>query len=319
MLVGPFVSVDGVALLPAPRGKQLGFYAAARRAFPQGRKLMLKRLRYVARAWRDRHVHAEWLRFLDARFSALDARMPQLYAKIQSTYVLRALDTAARVRLLQDHYGGFFSASRPLSEVVYSRSGLPLWSFDLTGTAIQLRLCHLPICWREGETSLALFDDARLICALTFVVTSLRECGAGDGGKSLVIGGIQGLHDAEGLNVFRTLTKSMHGLRPFSLLIHAIRAVALAFDAQRVLAVGDAQHALTHKRVNNKVRISYDEIWSDHGGAPVAGGMFDLGNMTPLKSSAEIPSNKRAQYRRRYQLMDELACAIESSIAAANR
>jgi len=220
------------------------------------------------------------------------------------------------VRLLQDHYRGFFAVSRALSDAVHSRDGLSLWSGELDGSACELRLSHLPLNWREGEISLGFFEGAKLICSLTFVVTGLREV-VGAGGPSLVIGGIQGMHDAEGLQVFRRLTKSMHGLRPFSLLIHAARAVTLALGAQRVLAIGDAQHALAYKRANNRVHICYDEIWAEHGAVRGTHDLFDLGGATPLKPLDEIASNKRAQYRRRYELMDQVATAIRRSIAGA--
>jgi uncharacterized protein VirK/YbjX len=304
--------------LPAPHAQRMGFWEVARRAFPpQARKHTLKRLRYLARAWRHPRLHDEWLRFLDSpQFGgALAERLPQLYAKIQSTYALRPLDIGARVRLLQDHYRGFFCASRALCDKVHSSAGLMLWAGELDGSLCELRLSHLPLNWREGEISLGFFEGTRLICSLTFVVTGLHEV-VGAGGSSLVIGGIQGMHDAEGLQVFRRLTKSMHGLRPFSLLIHAARAVAPALGARRVIAIGDAKHALAYKRANNRVHICYDDVWSEHGAAPAPNGLFDLGSATPLKPLDEIASNKRSQYRRRYELMDEMQTAIGRSIAA---
>lgn len=320
LLAGPRYSAFDAALLPAPHARQPGFFEIACRAFPRGRNLALKRLRYFVRAWRDRHAHATWLRFLDTPQFGSDAfaeRLPQLYQKIQRSYVLRALDTAdARVRLLQDHYRGFFASSRTLGEALHSRHGLLLSELELADATYQLRLCHLPLCWREGEISLGLFDGAKLICSLTFVVSGLREFTGDAGGAALVIGGIQGVNDAEGLRVFRDLTKAMHGLRPFSLLIHAIRTVALALGAQRVVAVGDAQHALSDKRARNKVHVCYDEIWSDHGGTSTAGGLYDLSTTTSRKSIADIASNKRAQYRRRYQLMDEVERGVMAAIAS---
>ena len=322
LLAGPRYSALDAGLLPAARARQLGFFEIACRAFPRGRNLALKRLRYFVRAWRDRRAHDIWLRFLEAPHfasGALAERLPQLYQKIQRSYVLRALDTAdARVRLLQDHYRGFFASPRALGEALHSRQGLLLSELELADATYQLRLCHLPLCWREGEISLGLFDGAKLICSLTFVVSGLREFAGDACGAALVIGGIQGSHDAEGLQVFRRLTKAMHGLRPFSLLIHVIRAVARSLGAQRVVAVGDAQHALCDKRARNQVHVSYDEIWRDHGGRSTASGLYDLGTTTSRKLIAEIASNKRAQYRRRYQFMDEVESGVTAAIALAS-
>lgn len=318
-LVDPLLSARALNL-PASHKDRTGFYDVARRAFPHGRKIALKRWRYVVRAWRNPRVHDAWLRFLDApefNRGALAECLPQLYAKIQSSYVLLSLDIAARVTLLQDHYRGFFATSRSLCDAVHSCHGLVLWTGEFGGTACELRLCRLPLNWREGEISLGLFAGTKLACSLTFVVTGLRDV-AGEGGAALVVGGIQGLHDAEGLQVFRGLTKAMHGLRPFSLLIHALRAVAPVFGAQRVLGVGDAQHALAYKRANHRVHVCYDEIWAEHGGTRVANGLFDLGITTPLRPLADIASNKRAQYRRRYDLMDAMAASIRCSLVAAS-
>ena len=105
LLAASFYSASDTALLPLPRSEQpLSFYQVACRAFPHGRKRALKRLRYFARAWRERRLHREWLSFLDSpQFAAATERLPQLYEKIQRTYVVRDFDTASRVRLLQDH------------------------------------------------------------------------------------------------------------------------------------------------------------------------------------------------------------------------
>ncbi len=321
MLAAPLYSAFDTGFLPAARTRQLGFYEVARRAFPRGRNLAIKRLRYFVRAWRARHAHEAWLEFLDAPLfgAGLAERQALLLQKIQRSYVLLALDTTeARVRLLQDHYRGFFASSRTLAETLHSRRGLQLCELELADAKYQLRLCHLPLNWREGEISLGLFAADRLICSLTFVVTGLREFAGDAGGATLAIGGIQGVNDAEGLRVFRDLTKAMHGLRPFSLLIHTIRCVAVALGTRRVVAVGDAQHALSDKRARNKVRICYGEIWSEHGGVAAANGLFDLGMTTPLKPLADVASNKRAQYRRRYQLMDDVASATASAISRAS-
>ncbi len=307
------------ALMPRPRSRA-SLFEYARRAYPNRHKRLLKRARFLVRALRHYRLHDAWLQLLEAPgLGPMMARQPLLYAKIQHEYVLSGIGAARRLAFASGHFDAFLHrVPRILTAAIYVGSGLRIASVESGDAHYELRLLHLPHCWQEGEVSIGLFAESTLIGAATFILGDVREfspCAPHDG-LALTIGGIQGLQDDDGQGAFRRATKAMHGLRPFSLLVHAARAVARGVGAARLFAVADAHHALRYKRSKGRIRLSYDAIWLDHGASAAGDGVFDLGLSPQRKDLAEIPSHKRAQYRRRYALMEAIDAEIGAVLAS---
>lgn len=291
----------------------------ARRTYAGKRKRLLKQARFLLRALAQYRLHDAWLQLLETtEFQPMMARQPLLAAKLQHRYVLNELNTAARLAVACRHFTVFLHrVPRVLIGTIYVGSGLRIATIDTSAGRYELRLLHLPHCWQEGEMSVALFHESALLGSATFVLAETRDLSPTlpSGQLALTIGGIQGLQDGDGQGIFRAATKAMHGLRPFSLLLHAARAIAGSLWATRVLAVADASHALRYKRSKGRIRLSYDAIWRDHGACAVDSRLFDLGITTAAKAPADIPSQKRAQYRRRYALMESIDAEIRAALA----
>jgi uncharacterized protein VirK/YbjX len=64
-----------------------------------------------------------------------------------------------------------------------------------------------------------------------------------------------------------------------------------------------------------KVRLDYDRAWIELGGTRLENGFFDIPVPVRYRDTSEIPSRKRANYRRRYQMVDKLARDIGAVIA----
>ena len=60
--------------------------------------------------------------------------------------------------------------------------------------------------------------------------------------------------------------------------------------------------------------VEYNEVWLEHGGTELDNGFFEISAIYRRKGISEIPTRKRATYRRRYQMLDKLALDIKSSI-----
>jgi uncharacterized protein VirK/YbjX len=50
----------------------------------------------------------------------------------------------------------------------------------------------------------------------------------------------------------------------------------------------------------------YDTIWLEHGGTKADSGFFVMSSIMRRRPDEDIPSRKRALYRRRYEFMDML-------------
>ncbi|WP_424141161.1 DUF535 family protein [Sodalis glossinidius] len=73
---------------------------------------------------------------------------------------------------------------------------------------------------------------------------------------------------------------------------------------QQIIAVGDKSHVFQSARYRSSKQnvffVHYDEFWASVEGSPMAGGLYGLPKRITRKSMDDLPSKKRAEYRRRY-------------------
>ncbi len=170
---------------------------------------------------------------------------------------------------------------------------------------------------REGELVLNLFQGDLRVASLAFSL-----CQA-EGQLCLLIGAVQGIHkgiDSEtSLNIYRDLTKDFEGLRPRSLLIEAIKCLARLLGATQIHAVSDAyrhhRHPYFGADTGRELAANYDAIWQEHGGETLEReGFFSLPVAAAERSAEDIAPKKRAMYRRRYALLDDLFGQLEAAV-----
>jgi uncharacterized protein VirK/YbjX len=128
------------------------------------------------------------------------------------------------------------------------------------------------------------------------------------------IGCIQGPRPELGREAVKQATSDLHGLRPKQAVLVALYAMIGAYGAQGVRAVTNADHVHQARwRSRSKVAADYDGFWTEMGGVQV-GNSFELPTRLARKTVAEIPSKKRAQYRRRHALEDAMISQICASL-----
>jgi uncharacterized protein VirK/YbjX/glycerophosphoryl diester phosphodiesterase len=290
------------------RARALGGAAAV--AFPRGRLRHFKRARFVARALASWRSHAAWMQLLATpELRPLVERNPAAFTKVQRSFACTAFTPADRLRALQQHYAALPRLPGRVRRDLHRAEGFELCNIEHGGITHVFRLMTLPEYSREGEVTLRWFAESRIVCSLTFLACAPRVRP-----MSILVGGIQGASGEGSLELFRELTKAMHGLRPTCAMVHVMRAVTRAFGMQSLLAVGDDRHALTRKRALHRVHASYDAIWRENGGAAGADGLFSLPLETPRRQPGDIPVHKRAAYRRRYALLDDLDARVAAAL-----
>jgi uncharacterized protein VirK/YbjX len=179
------------------------------------------------------------------------------------------------------------------------------------GEATQIRLHKFLLFEHEGELTISLFKgDARLY-SLTFML--------GQVGAELIAyaGGLQGLRSSEAIEIYRSLTHFMHGLRPRDLIVTAFRLLCGALGVARILAISDSKRICSNSYHSPETQIftSYDSAWSECGGVPVNDAFFELSPRLTQRSAQDTPSRKRALYRRRYAMLDAIAQQIGDAVA----
>jgi uncharacterized protein VirK/YbjX len=161
---------------------------------------------------------------------------------------------------------------------------------------------------KEGELALHFSDDDVRLYSACF---SFRESG---GVLELDVGCIQGPGLDDGPQRIRELTRGMHGLRPKSLILESLRAVALATGCSRLRVVGNANHIYRSLRKRRHIAFDYDAFCQEAGGATANGADWLLPVRSEARPLSEIPSRKRSETARRRALLEALGGQIRASV-----
>ena len=85
----------------------------------------------------------------------------------------------------------------------------------------------------------------------------------------------------------------------------------MELGCKELLGISDDAHRSAYWLSKTHKLSTYDEIWLEHGGISEANsGFYHLPSRIVKRSYEEIPVNKRALYRRRYQFLDDLQLKI---------
>nr|WP_244216138.1 DUF535 family protein [Pseudomonas reidholzensis] len=235
---------------------------------------------------------------------------------VQWPYISKAWDAEMRLGVVAAHYE---EVTRYLPSLLLLGRDEALTLCDLSSYSPGCSLVLDRPVWfqREGELVLNLFQEEVRVASLAFSLCRLQ------GQLYLVIGAVQGIHkgiDSErSLAIYRDLTKDFEGLRPRSFLIEAIKCLARTVGAARIYAVGDAyrhhRHPYFGAEKAKELAGNYDVIWMENGAAPSEREDFFSIPLAPAKRSADdIAPKKRAMYRRRHELLDEVFARIAAAI-----
>lgn len=162
-------------------------------------------------------------------------------------------------------------------------------------------------CWREGLLTVAwrdVFEHVDLAWAtISFESHSLGKRGA-------LIGGLQGPAGADRERV-REATRACHGLRPKAAVMEAVGGFCRIARVDTLTGVTKS----THVSATTAVQFSadYDGFWRELGGVEVDG-RFVLPLRPHHRDISEVPSNRRAAFRRRQTLIADLLAQIDRAI-----
>jgi uncharacterized protein VirK/YbjX len=274
-----------------------------------------RQLRWYALALLTPRSSSRWFEQLAAsdmrRFAA---QHPQLAVKPLRPYLSRrwSVDRRSRV-ILHTHQ---LAEESPLwREALLRPHGVRLLHGSLTGdTPFEVRLGRDQRFRKEGELVLSLRTDWQgpALCSVALAIERQD-----DGTRVCYLGSVQGREGAgEELKAF---AKSCFGMRAHALLLHVVRQLAAHMGAQTLLGASNdiqvhRQKHLIHLPALHKLHLDYDQLWLESGGWLDADGWFRLPLQAARRERAEIPARKRAQYERRYQLLDRLGVDLQMQL-----
>ena len=273
------------------------------------------RLKFLLRSlifWSSTHRMLETLsRRRD--FDQLLASQITLPSKTHRQYLMRGMNANDRAEAIVSHYEWIDSLKDAgLVSALTSPQEQPIVQFHAKdGVCYSVNATNASKAEREGESTLWLRDNENtLLASLTFSVT--RE----NGQFALVIGGLQGPRRSVSRDVIKQATRACHGLFPKRVLMEVLFQLATLSGVKAIYAVSDEGHvfrALRYRLSKGRhFHASYDEFWESIDGKKLSSFRWQLPLHMERKSLEEIASKKRAEYRRRFELLDEIEAAIKS-------
>lgn len=271
------------------------------------------RRKFMLRSLLMPKLSREWLTAL-AHWPELDTllvRQPRLPVRLHRPYIAAPLTLRQRLDALHYHYALLHECFSPLELSTYFNADrLVLATLEgKDGEVFTLELTMLISLDKEGDSTILIRNGAGdTLAEMTFTLCEYA------GQRTLFIGGLQGGKRELPHEEIQKATKACHGLFPKRLVMEAVCDFARRMGVEQILAVGNKTHiysSLRYRDKENKIFADYDAFWQSVGGELTAEGYFRIPGEIARKQEAEIASKKRAEYRRRYQLLDAVAAQTD--------
>ncbi|WFW61895.1 VirK/YbjX family protein [Citrobacter freundii] len=266
------------------------------------------RRKFIWRSLLIPHLTREWMTEL-AQWPELDSLLtlqPRLPVRLHRPYLALNLDRKMKLDAVRFHYN-FIRHSFSSAELngYLSPEGLQLAQIEgKEGELFTLVLTALITLDKEGESTLLLRNSVgETLAEITFTICEYEEK------ATVFIGGLQGGSRLLPHEAIQKATKSCHGIFPKRIVMEAICRLAERLNIENVMAVSNEQHIFRSPRYHDKNKVilsDYNAFWASVGGECDSRGYYHIPRTLARKSESEIASKKRAEYRRRYQLLDTI-------------
>ncbi len=237
---------------------------------------------------------------------------PFVYEQPTRAFFYHKSTIVERIKLLKEHMTFMTERFQPETVLAfYNQKVLPLWEMDLGDEKLSLALWFHPGQRKEGLGAVVLFLGSRELYQIMFWIEKNR-----DQEWSLYIGAMQGPNMENARDVIKQITKKCHSYRTKNLILYAVQSVARAMDIQHIYAVtNEGYYANNHIRMDRKLKTSFSDFWMEAGGWHTVDRRFDELPLTEKRKSMDkISTHKRALYRRRFELLDEVDASIAESM-----
>ena len=255
-----------------------------------------------------------WLAFLNSHpaFSDYLRTYPKFLYKVYRPYNSHALDPQQRLEAIRAHYQFVFR--RGLGQTVARASLGPVVLAETAGKSglpyrIELRTVNM--FDREGELALQLSQDGKAIYTVAFTLAPR------DGVPAVNLGCLQGGKTEDAREAIRIATRDLHGIRPKQLMVSLVRQLGCDYGCERMVMVSNRNRVIYKAIRHGRVLADYDQLWDELGARLRADGDYEL-DCAPLAAPSleQIPSKKRSEAKKRYELVRTMADSVSISLRA---
>ena len=213
-----------------------------------------------------------------------------------------------RIELIKDHYAFLEARLKPADFVDLAlERPREIWRSQEMDIEWNACLKFEPGQRKEGLLSVMMDVNGTHLYQIIFWIEQRDHV------STLVIGAMQGPNTEDAQDFVREMTKRAHRFRTKNLILYMTQAVARALGVQRILAVSNAgYYANNHIRRDRKLKTDFGAFWEEAGGRKTEDTRFyELPLTLPRKTMEEVPTRKRAVYRRRFAMLDEVDREVE--------
>ena len=294
------------------------FYQLSKQIYDMENPREVRRaLIFCMRAW----LHRTKMRHLDAFFrkdpilKELAEIYPFVYEQPTRAFFYNKSTFDDRVRLVEAHMQ--FLRENICEDIflgLYRRDPIMLWSgLECMGEPMTATLFFEPGQRKEGLLSVILRLGLASLYQIIFWIAP-----AEDGTPAMWIGAMQGPNMGNARDVVKAVTKTCHSYRTKNLVLYIAQAVARTLRLGHIYAVtNEGYYANNHVRMDRKLKTDFSDFWREVGGTETVDGRFmELPLIEMRKTMEEVPTRKRAVYRRRFAMLDEIDSEVAERVAA---
>lgn len=222
-----------------------------------------------------------------------------------------------RCQLIREHYD--FLSEKLKDEAfltmslydAYEEKGYVVWESEFEEEALRAILVTESGQRKEGCLSIELNLGRQHLYQIMFWIAKDKN-----GNDAIWIGALQGPNMDDAKELVKRMTKFCHGYRTKNLILYMLQAVARALGISRIYAVtNEGYYANNHIRLDRKLKTSFSDFWAEAGGEPTDDSrFFSLPLVETRKTMEEVPTRKRAVYRKRFALLDEIDAAVQEKM-----
>lgn len=238
------------------------------------------------------------------------AGTPSFLEQTTRGFFYKGATWAERINIVKKHITFLEKTCKPelLRKLYVENEQVPLWQDTFQDKPLTMELWFHGGQRKEGCLSLVLIWGEIKFYQIMFWLGPSRE----DKKPALWIGALQGT--SLGNDVVKAMTKQYFGYRTKNLVFYGIRTVAKILGCARIYAVtNEGYYAMNHLRMDRKLKTNFGDFWTECGGEPSSDPRFyEIPIEENRKDMSEMKPSKRANHRRRYELMDK----IEADMAA---
>lgn len=253
--------------------------------------------------------------FDQSDFFQIAVNNPMVQRKILHRYLHCGMSATKKAKAIIDHYTFIDQnfTSEAIQAMYYGKS-MHLLELTIGSELYTLEMGYSDSFYREGELTLMLLNSKKQrIYSIAF--SFLKDIDK----HYIFIGGMQGPQQTStsSLEIIKTMTKEMHGLRPRNFMLLIMRAIATSLEIEKIVAVTTENHiSKCHRnplKHYDKFQADYNGYFEEEGGVR-EGRFFILSSDQKRKSIDSIESKKRSLYKKRYTMMDNLSHIVHTKL-----